>query len=461
MPIIFDSAFSQPTIPIHVIEKFNQQDVPPGLTRVTIIHGIDEIRKEIAHGPGVVPSLDKQESFACADPDPDECDTNSFNEFKWFTLPLEYFVNIKRSGDDGHFLAAVNQGVQTWEDDPDSSFVGSFLGTTNKKASLTDFMSKRDGVNVIDWGRTAHFGGGVIAVVSFLSFTVSGDMIEADMRFNQDFSWCSNGGPIVNPDTFVGGDTTCFDVQNIATHEGGHFVAGFNDLIDDHEENLTMFFSASQGEVKKRTLALGDERSIAIAYPAGPNIAPTADAGPDQGVSISSPVTLDGRGSSDPNGDDLTFSWTQLSGTGVTLVGATTDSPTFTAPAVVSTLIFQLIVNDGEFDSTPDSVTVEVTAPTGGVSVDSIDPAFETEDFLGLVTITGTGFLPGASVSLINGAGPSPSISNVVVVDDMTITATMTIKDGGPPRDRVFDVQVINLDLSSDVLIDGFTVRPN
>lgn len=460
MPIIFDSAFSQPTIPYHVIEKFNQQDVPPGLTRVTIIHGIDEIRKEIAHGPGVVPSLDKQESFTC-DPTLDLCDTISDDGKQWSTLPLDYLVNIKRSGDDGNFLAAVNQGIQTWEDDTDSSFVGSFLGTTNKKSSLADFIPKIDGVNVIDWGRTAHFGGGVIAVVSFLFFTDSGNMVEADMRFNQDLSWCSNGGPIADPDTFLGGDTTCFDVQNIATHEGGHFVAGFNDLFGIHDINLTMFGFATQGEVKKRTLALGDERSIAIAYPAGPNIAPTADAGPDQGVSTSSPVTLDGRGSSDPNGDDLTFSWTQLSGTGVTLVGATTDSPTFTAPAVVSTLIFQLIVNDGEFDSIPDSVTVEVTAPTGGVSVDSIDPAVEMEDFLGLVTITGTGFLPGASVSLINGAGPSPSISNVVVVDDMTITATMTIKDGGPPRDRVFDVQVTNLDLSSDVLIDGFTVRPN
>jgi len=460
MPIIFDSAFSQPTIPIHVIEKFNQQDVPPGLTRVTIIHGIDEIRKEIAHGPGVVPSLDKQESFACTDPDPDLCDTNSFNEIKWFTLPLEYFVNLKRSGDDDNFLAAVNQGIQTWEDDTSSSFVGSFLGTTNKKASLADFVSKRDGVNVIDWGRTAHFGGGVIAVVSFLFVNASGEMVEADMRFNQDFSWCSNFG-LGDPD-MVPGDATCYDVQNIATHEGGHFVAGLDDLGGINDINLTMYGVAAQGEVKKRTLGLGDKESIADAYPLGPNTPPTADAGPDQGVSTSSPVTLDGSGSSDPEGDALTFSWIQTGGTLVTLSDSTAESPTFTAPSTASTLIFQLIVNDGEFDSLSDSVTVTVTVPTGGVTVGSIDPVLEMEGFSGLVTITGTGFLPSVSVSLINGAGPAPSISNVVVVNDMTITATMTIKDGGPPRDRVFDVQVTNnLDLTSDVLIDGFTVRPN
>jgi len=461
MPIIFDSAFSQPTIPYHVIEKFNQQDVPPGLTRVTIIHGIDEIRKEIAHGPGAVPSLDKQESFACDFPAPDLCDTISDTGKQWPTLPLDYLVNIKRSGDDGNFLEAVKQGIQTWEDDTGSSFVGSFLGTTNKKASLVDLVGKIDGLNVIEWGRTAHIGPSVVAVVSFLFFTDSGDMVEADMRFNQDLSWCSNVGLIGDPDDLVG-DTTCFDVQNIATHEGGHFVAGFTDLIGTNEENLTMFGITAQGEVKKRTLALGDELSIAIAYPPGPNIAPTADAGPDQGVSTSSPVTLDGSGSSDPNGDALTFSWVQSSGTGVTLVGATTDSPTFTAPAIASILTFQLIVNDGEFDSSPDSVTVTVTVPTGGVSVDSINPPEETEGFLGMVTITGTGFLPGASVSLIDGAGPSPSISNVVVsFDGKTITATMTIKDAGPPRDRVFDVQVTNNDLTSGVLENGFTVHPN
>ena len=221
-----------------------------------------------------------------------------------------------------------------------------------------------------------------------------------------------------------------------------------------------MYAFAALGEVKKRTLALGDKLSIELAYPLGPNTAPTADAGPDQGVSTSSFVTLDGSDSSDPEGNPLIFSWTQTGGTVVMLNDVTAVSPTFDAPDDASILTFELVVYDGEFDSSPDSVTVTVTAPTGGVSVGSIDPIEATEGFIVIVTITGTGFQSGASVSLINGAGPSPSIS-VDVVTDTTITVTMTIKDGGPPRDRVFDVQVTNPDLSSDVLDNGFTVHPN
>jgi hypothetical protein len=75
------------------------------------------------------------------------------------------------------------------------------------------------------------------------------------------------------------------------------------------------------------------------------------------------------------------------------------------------------------------------------------------------VTITGSGFLSGATLTFENGAGPAPSASNVIVAaDGTTITATITAKTGGPRRDRAWDVRVINPGGGSSVLAGGLTI---
>jgi REJ domain/Bacterial Ig domain len=92
------------------------------------------------------------------------------------------------------------------------------------------------------------------------------------------------------------------------------------------------------------------------------NHAPSASAG--AGFSVNegqTGVMLDGSGG-DPDGDPLTYAWTQVSGPTAALTGANTASPTFTAPTVAlggQTLTFKLTVSDNSL-SAEDTVSVTV-----------------------------------------------------------------------------------------------------
>jgi len=99
----------------------------------------------------------------------------------------------------------------------------------------------------------------------------------------------------------------------------------------------------------------------------GGNNAPTANAGGNQNVTTSSTVTLNGTGSSDPDGTIASYQWTQTVGAAVALSNAASAQPTFTAPSTESTLTFSLVVNDNlGLASAPDTVSIVVTA--AGVS---------------------------------------------------------------------------------------------
>ena len=97
-----------------------------------------------------------------------------------------------------------------------------------------------------------------------------------------------------------------------------------------------------------------------------PNSPPRADAGSDKFVMEGGLVTLDGTGSSDPDGDTLTYSWTQTAGTNVILSDPTITNPTFVAPTTEGIMLgFSLVVNDGMDPSPPDNVEVTIISGLG------------------------------------------------------------------------------------------------
>lgn len=106
------------------------------------------------------------------------------------------------------------------------------------------------------------------------------------------------------------------------------------------------------------------------------NQPPTADAGSNQNVTTGDVVQLDASGSSDPENDPLTYSWVITSapaGSTATLSNTSVVNPTFTAD-LDGTYVVELVVNDGEFNSTVDSVTITASpVVTGGSHVGDID----------------------------------------------------------------------------------------
>ncbi|MDX1418036.1 MAG: DUF642 domain-containing protein [Candidatus Promineifilaceae bacterium] len=88
------------------------------------------------------------------------------------------------------------------------------------------------------------------------------------------------------------------------------------------------------------------------------NAEPSAAAGGPYLVAVGEQVTFDGSGSSDPDGDPLTESWTAGGGTVVGNV--------YTADAVPGIYDVVLVVNDGTVDSAPDNTLVVVYDPSGG-----------------------------------------------------------------------------------------------
>ena len=77
------------------------------------------------------------------------------------------------------------------------------------------------------------------------------------------------------------------------------------------------------------------------------NTPPVAVAEQPQVVQGGSLVQLDGRASSDPDGDLLSYHWSQVSGSPVVLTSPTSATPFFTAPSSESLVLFSLVVDDG------------------------------------------------------------------------------------------------------------------
>jgi len=87
-------------------------------------------------------------------------------------------------------------------------------------------------------------------------------------------------------------------------------------------------------------------------------------------------IALDGSNSFDPEGQPLTYQWTQLSGPSVSLINGTSARPSFTVPSNTPALLgFRLVVNDGAQPSGPSDI--ELATYSIALNPQPFPPIFE------------------------------------------------------------------------------------
>ncbi len=225
------------------------------------------------------------------------------------------------------------------------------------------------------------------------------------------------------------------------------------------------------------------------------NSPPVANAGADQAAFFGDTVTLDGSGSSDVDGDGLTYSWSITSKPALstaTLTNPTTVNPTF-AIDVSGDYVVQLIVNDGTVDSAPDTVSISTnnSAPVANAVADDQAPLVNdivTLDGSASSDVDGDGltfswsfssFPTGSTAALSDTTAVTPTftvdLAGTYVVqlivndgtlnsDPVTVTITTTtsnsapVANAGPDQSVVFGATVtLDGNGSSDVDGDGLT----
>jgi len=198
----------------------------------------------------------------------------------------------------------------------------------------------------------------------------------------------------------------------------------------------------------------GTDSGSAYVFTGVSNQPPVADAGASQTVNPGDTVTLDGSGSSDPNGDALTYLWQQTGGTAVTLSSTSAANPTFTAPNPAGVLTFTLTVTDtsGLMDAAATTVTISNQPPTADagapqtvnpgdtVTLDGIGSSDPNGDVLTyLWQQTGGTAVTLSSPTAVNPAFTAPGAAGVLtftlaVTDSLGLasapdTVTITVKD--------------------------------
>jgi len=179
------------------------------------------------------------------------------------------------------------------------------------------------------------------------------------------------------------------------------------------------------------------------------NIAPTASITNPAVAALNSTVQLSGTNSTDPNNDTLSYRWTFQTRpieSQAVFNDANAAQPSFTADTSGNYQV-QLIVNDGEFDSTPVTATVNVSGGNGNASP-VVNTTINTSAAVGVqVSLTATATDPdGDTLQYLWSIISAPTGSTATLANADRPVSTFT-----PDLEGSYTVQLVVSDGSNEV----------
>ncbi len=168
-------------------------------------------------------------------------------------FPIPYYISMPSFANNQALVEAVDASFASWRAPEDVRLEFLPMGCT------TTTENRNDGINAIIY-QTNHWEFDTDALAITRNFYVSGVGARAGLILDTDI--LING---FNHPYATDGTPTAHDMQNIVTHEVGHFI-GLGHETDPKDIDATMFDSAMEGETKKRTLGPTDMQILFEAY---------------------------------------------------------------------------------------------------------------------------------------------------------------------------------------------------